>query len=323
MHFITENSEMGKFTLHKIFLAIRLYIRLIIEILTYRPMIVYFNMATYGFALFRDFLVVFIIKILNYKIIIHLRTQLIDEQSKVSRLKRYLFRKAFANTTLICLSKNLAKDVLSVYSATPLIVNNGIDLLGEGLSTSNRQHITFLFLSNFLKTKGIFELLETAKSLKVKSYKFRLVIAGKDADISGNEITEYISNHNLEDVVEFIGPVYGKDKISVYQNSDVFVLPTSFEAFPGVILEAMQFGLPVISTIEGAIPEIVKDKSSGILINKGNKKELLKAMEYFLLNPDQIEIYGKIGVNRFGEKYTLQKFELGMIEAFNSTLNNN
>ncbi len=321
MHFIKDNSDMGKFSLFKVLIAIKLYFKIILEIIRFKPELVYFNMATYGFALFRDLIIVFISKFLNTRILIHLRTQGIKAQAQVSFFRRNLLKLTFKNTIIITLSDNLASDVKTVYDPYPKILNDGIDHLGGSFTGFNKSFLTFLFLSNFLKTKGIYELLDAIVTLKNLSLDFKLIIAGKDVDITSTEIEKYIQKEKLDDFVDVVGPVYGEEKISIYNSADVFVFPTVFEAFPNVILEAMQFGLPVISTIEGAIPEIVENNLTGILIEKGNKLELVDAMKYFILNPAQIEAFGKRGVKRFKKKYTMGVYESAVANVFNNALN--
>ena len=320
MRFISDNSEMGKFSLSKIWKALVLYLNMCKEILSFKPDLVYFNSATFGFALYRDLVVIFLAKLFRSNLIIHLRTQGVERQTKESTWKKFLFSRAFRKTTLICLSENLAKDVSSVYENDPIVVNNGIEGVGFPDRLYSSKKIQFLFLSNFLKTKGIFELVDAAEQLKNEAFDFRLVIAGKDADLSYQDINEYVISKNLEGLVTVLGPVYGKEKEILFKESDVFVFPTTFEAFPGVVLEAMQFGLPVISTIEGAIPEIIVDGTTGLLIKKKELGELIAVMKFFILNPEEVEKYGKSGMKRFQEKYTLDRFVERMITVFNQSI---
>jgi len=321
MHFIKDNSEMGTFSAMKLLRSIKLYFKLVLQLIRFRPSLVYFNMATYGFALYRDIIVIIISKLFHNEIAIHLRTQRISDQVKSSKFKKYLFKSTFKNTSLILLSQYLIADVINVYDRKPFIVNDGIGYLNNKQAPQKQPSVTFLFLSNFLKTKGIFDLLNAAISLKEKSFKFQLIVAGKDAEITSQQIKKFIDINLLGDVVELRGPLYDSDKIRLYKEVNVFVLPTTFDAFPGVILEAMQFSLPVISTIEGSIPEIIVNNSTGVLINKGNNEELVKAMEYFIENPDQIELYGRRGKKRFNEKYTLAQFESSLNDVFQKVLN--
>ena len=75
-----------------------------------------------------------------------------------------------------------------------------------------------------------------------------------------SKLNQKINDLNLQEYVTYLGKKYGDYKYEIFQSSDIFVFPTFYhnECFPLVLLEAMMFGLPVISTSEGGIPDIVK-----------------------------------------------------------------
>lgn len=70
--------------------------------------------------------------------------------------------------------------------------------------------------------------------------------------------------------MEFLGAVYGNEKLEVFRSCDFFLLPSYNEGFPIAIIEAMSAGLPIITTPVGGIPDVIKDEQSGFLINPGD-----------------------------------------------------
>ena len=82
-----------------------------------------------------------------------------------------------------------------------------------------------------------------------------------------SEINEFIHNENLKDFITLTGSIYGKKKETLFTENDIFVFPTHDDAFPLVILEAMRAGLPIVSSDEGSIPEVVIDGVSGFIID--------------------------------------------------------
>lgn len=72
----------------------------------------------------------------------------------------------------------------------------------------------------------------------------------------------------------------------LYADADVFALPTTADASPHVVLEAMAAGLPVITTRVGAIPEVVRDGESGLLVEVGDVEGLTRALERLCAQPD-------------------------------------
>jgi glycosyltransferase involved in cell wall biosynthesis len=182
--------------------------------------------------------------------------------------------------------------------------------------------ISLLFLSNMMKTKGVFDLLEACDILYKKGLKFKCHFIGKWADISEIDFKKDVERKNLTGKVLAHGAKYGKEKDVFFSEADIFVFPTFYhnECFPLVILEAMQYGLPVVSTNEGGIPDIVEDGITGYIVEKQNPVELAKRMEELILNPELRETMGKAGQQKFREHYTLEHFEKRMCEILNSIL---
>jgi glycosyltransferase involved in cell wall biosynthesis len=108
------------------------------------------------------------------------------------------------------------------------------------------------------------------------------------------KLIRIIHKNNLNKIVKFIGWVSGKKKIECLNKTDVFILPSYYEGLSISILEAMSYGLPIISTCVGGTPEIVEDKKNGLLIDPGNKLQLLDAIFYALKNQKELQNYGVV-----------------------------
>ena len=76
----------------------------------------------------------------------------------------------------------------------------------------------------------------------------------------------------------------------------------------------MMFGLPVISTDEGGIPDIVKDGETGFIVDKQNPKKLAEKIKHLIDNPEKASLMGEKGKEKFKREYTLSHFEQNMIE---------
>jgi glycosyltransferase involved in cell wall biosynthesis len=107
-------------------------------------------------------------------------------------------------------------------------------------------------------------------------------------------LKELISKNNIEDIVEFLGWISGKEKKKVLNECDVYILPSYNEALPISILESMSYGKAIISTNVGGIPEIVGHKKNGLLINPGDLLQMEQAIDCFLDNPELMDVYGVI-----------------------------
>ena len=323
-NFALKTNDIGRFSFYKISKSIKRAWTIIYTMIVFKPDIVYFNLSLYGFALYRDLVYVSIFKIFNANIVYHLRTQGVKKQANESYIKKKMFEFAFRNTHVICLSEYLGNDISDVYKPKPIIVNNGIEDVSIDYIDKDKDgkegNVKILFLSNYTKTKGVNELIEAFRILKSKNIKFKALMVGSPADLSFEYLIKKIVDCNLMNEVEILGPKYDKEKYKIFNEADIFVLPTYFEAFPGVILEAMQFGLPVVSTFEGAIQEIVDNGITGFLVQKQNEAELAEKLEMLINNADMRLRMGENGKKKFTENYTLTIFEKNMKQVFDKVL---
>ena len=83
----------------------------------------------------------------------------------------------------------------------------------------------------------------------------------------------------------------------------------------------MRAGLPVISTFEGAISEIIDDGKTGYLVKQRNINELAEKIAILIKDKELREKMGKAGRKKFLERYTLEKFEKNMVRVFDQILN--
>lgn len=110
------------------------------------------------------------------------------------------------------------------------------------------------------------------------------------------------------------GRKYGDEKRDFFENADVFVFPTFYhnECFPLVLLEAMEFKLPLITTNEGGITDIVNDSVNGFVCRKQDAKSLSDSIACLLDNKELRVKMGENGYKKFKKQFTLQAFEDNM-----------
>ncbi|MFH1433088.1 MAG: glycosyltransferase family 4 protein [archaeon] len=143
-----------------------------------------------------------------------------------------------------------------------------------------------LYVGRIHKTKGLQYLVRVMKGLDT-----RLVIAGPDSGFKA-ELEGIISREGISNV-EFVGPVFGKDKYDLISRCKVFVLPTSFEAFGIVLLEAMAQSKAIVTTHAGAVPYWVGDEAK--VVEYGDVAGLRGAIEILLKDDKLREKMGRLG----------------------------
>jgi glycosyltransferase involved in cell wall biosynthesis len=138
---------------------------------------------------------------------------------------------------------------------------------------------TGLFVGHVGRGKGIIDLLEAIALLRLSGKEIPFSIVGPP-QFSGDweEVTRKRSELGLEELVELNGPLQGDALFEKFRCADFFVLPSHFEGLPVVIFEAGLFGLPVIATPVGAIPELLTHQKNGLLVSPGDVHGLAQAI---------------------------------------------
>ena len=137
-------------------------------------------------------------------------------------------------------------------------------------------------------------------------------------DINESIFNKLISNFNLTKNIKYHGPLYNKEKEKVFQSADIFILPTKNECFPLVLLEAMSYGLPIITTFEGAIPEIIEDGVNGLLVEQGNVEQLAEKIEFVSNNTNLRVKMMNSNFSKFNNEYKFTNFEENFWNVINS-----
>jgi len=184
------------------------------------------------------------------------------------------------------------------------VIYNGIDLEKYEFQKKIIKKIRkILFAGRFEKRKGIMELLKVFQILKKQYPYLELIIAGDGA--LRNEMEDYICDNHLEGV-KLIG--YIKNIPSFLGDGDLFVVPSYYEGFGIVIIEAMAVGIPVIATNVTAIPEIIQDGRNGFLIRPRSVKEIVSGIERVIeMETEQIRDIVYNGRKTVENKFDIEK----------------
>jgi glycosyltransferase involved in cell wall biosynthesis len=290
-------------------------IRLLIQLLSFKPDLVYFTISSHK-AFIRDLIYVFIIKTFSKaSIVYHLHTKGIREKSKL-RLYRKLYWYAFKNVNVICLSPLLKSDFDFLPIKSIKYVGNAIDLkIDKEIIRDETSCVHILFFSNFILSKGILDLLDALEILNNRNIKFTCDLTGGELDLTVADLVKEVKQRNLASCVNITLAKSGKEKLEAFKNADIFVHPTREDVWGLVILEAMEASLPVVATIEGAIPEIIHDGITGYLVPKGNVAELANSINKLIQDYNLRISLGSSGRKDFLQKYTMDAFNTNLLNA--------
>lgn len=200
-------------------------------------------------------------------------------------------------------------------------VPNFIKKQDEIIERSTKKYVVkFLFVGRIIKEKGIFEIIDASYELAELNMRFRIDILGDGPDLA--LCKETVINKGLEKFFNFHGFVNdSKYKNSIYCNSDAFLFPSYYkEGFPYAILEAMSFAMPVISSGQGAILDIIKEGINGFIIPVKDSKYLSDKMKYLILNRGDLKNMGINSYDIIDKKYSTDKMALTFNNIYNILL---
>ncbi len=314
-------QDIGKGGLRKLIDFIKQITALRNVIKAENPNLCYVTPNAKGGAFYKDFLIVMMLKAMGQKVVIHYHNKGVSKrQNKV--IDNFLYRHFFKNLKVILLADTLYDDVRKyVKKEDVFICPNGIPATIE-LDKKAHDGFNILFLSNMMREKGVWDLVDACKILKDKDLNFHCHFVGKWSDISEAAFNDRIKALGLQNYVNAYGAKYGEDKNEFFQIADVFAFPTFYnnECFPLVLLEAMEQGIPCISCNEGGISGIIDDGQTGFVIPKNQPKVLAEKLELLINNRNLCNEMGNAGRKKFEQKFTLNQFEKRITGILNDAL---
>ena len=222
------------------------------------------------------------------------------------RLKKFP-KKCLSYTTdiskkFICVSNDLKKKMEDIVSNTDkyTVIGNMVDSKFKYVPRIKKEAFVFVAVGNLYVGKHMDLLIKAFCKAFVKEDKVSLRICGEGECRS--ELEKIIKLNEREEQVVLLGRCNRDEIYEEYKYCDCFVLPSDHETFGIVYREAMAVGRPVITTNHGGFAENEFLKEDGVMIEKNNEEELIKALKFIYLNIDNYS--GKEISERCLQKYS-------------------
>lgn len=204
-----------------------------------------------------------------------------------SHQKKRLVKKVYGKcSTLIALSDEWKEKLKRIVSEEKITVIENYSIIHEDAvkdRNNRKSNNQVLFLGEIGKRKGCYDIPKIVKKVAVTIPDVKFILGGS-GDIE--QIKELLRQKGVEQNVVFPGWVRDAEKDQLLRSSDIFFLPSYNEGMPMSILDAMGYGLPIVSTDVGGIPKIVRNGENGFVYEPGDIdgfangiKELLKSIE--------------------------------------------
>ncbi len=228
---------------------------------------------------------------------------------KLSRTLQWLFRKAYSSPDLaIFTTQATAAGTEILQAKQEAIVPCGIpdhELTRRSYDLP-RPVPTLLYAGILCEGKGVMVLLDACRLLRENGEAFHLVCMGAFQSAAFQaEVESFIARHDLQTSVSFRGVLTGAAKAQAFASADVFCFPSHYscESFGVVLIEAMSYELPIVSTQWQGIPEVT-GKRGALLVPVKDSAALFQAVLLLLRAPDLRRRMGTENRARYLEHFT-------------------
>lgn len=142
----------------------------------------------------------------------------------------------------------------------------------------------------------------------------KIVLTGKVSDTEKIKLNDYITKHNLHESVLSTGYISSDELHVLYENAKALLFPSFYEGFGIPIIEAMSYGIPVLTSKIGAAPEVAK--SHAVLVDPYSKEDIAKGiLEIDTLNTSFIN-----NAKKYAETFTWEKVAKETVKVYESLL---
>lgn len=321
MAFSDDMEQVGKFAFGKIFVLVTTILRVCWARFRYRTTVLYYPPGGPQFVpVMRDIVLLCAVRWLFRSTVFHFHAGGVSGFiTSLPAVIRPFFRLAYRKPALaIRTAPQNPDDGLALGAARNTVVPNGIPDARSTIAVQRADPstpFTILFTGVLIPSKGVKVLIEAFAQLIREGVEARLELMGKWGSAEfRSECEEYVSANDLKAQVTFLGVLQDEAKYERFASCDVFCFPSYFEAesFGLVLVEAMQFAKPVVSTRWRGIPSVVDEGVNGFLVPTHSASAVAEKLTALAADPAMRERMGKEGRRIFEERFTLEAFHRNM-----------
>jgi glycosyltransferase involved in cell wall biosynthesis len=298
-------ANFGKFQLFKIFYLFKILFKLIS---LRKGDYVYMNFTPTGFAFYRDLIVLLFCKAMKAKISIHIHANGLEE--KLS----FFVKKTLKNVQVILINEDQMTKLNSI--SEKVCLKNVLPDFYKGTFSikDEKKPLKLIFFSNLSKQKGVKLLQDIAENVSQTNINIEIDVCGGILDtFSGNIIKELTKKHSF---LNYLGPILNEEKkFNLFRNSSflLFLSEPNYEVYPLVYIEAIMSGLPVISTKQIVVDEIISN-GKGFLIENNSISDLINFLHKYEKDRNSLLLLKKINRDNFENNYTYDVYINDLIE---------
>lgn len=327
MAFSDNMDQVGRFQIGKVFHLAYLIVAIWFLRIRHRINVLYFPPSGPNrIPLIRDTLLLLSTRWLFRKTVFHFQASGVSELiSKLPSWQRFFVMRALHGPDAAIQLSELTVADAKFFEAKQIhfIPNAADDYAGLRSQMHPRDSIQLkirtLYVGTVCETKGILILLEALESLRSESVNIHLDIVGSFQPSSFEAVVKSrIESRKLASVVSVHGQQIGDAKWNMFANADLFCFPSFYESegFPCVLVEAMSFSLPIVSTHWRGIPSIVAEGETGFLVETNDAHQLAHRILQLATDAELRSKMGREARIRYERRFTRPRYLESMAKVF-------
>lgn len=277
------------------------------------PSIVHVNPSLTLKSYIRDGLFISEAKRMGYPVVVFFRGWDKSFESSVEKAGLWFFRRTYLKADAFIVLASAFRDKLKEWGVTvPIHLGTttvSSDLLRDFSFTEKSEKlitdslIRVLFLARLEKEKGVIEAMEAVTLLREKGKPVSLTVAGEGAAMGA--VREYADQHDQSREFLFVvGDVRGDKKRSLLASHHIFCFPSYYaEGMPNSVLEAMAFGMPVITCPVGGLRDFFEHEKMGYLVQQKAVVDIIDAIEQLIDDRDALK-----RMSVYNYQYAIERF---------------
>jgi glycosyltransferase involved in cell wall biosynthesis len=177
------------------------------------------------------------------------------------------------------------------------VIYNSVHSVPTAETVDRDSPVDCVTVGRMVPWKGVTELINVASR---NQWKLNIVGDGSLREVFEDTVRKLQSNH----LIKFVGSVPKAQVFSEISKAKIFILNSTYEGLPHIVLEAKSVGVPVIATAVGGTPETITDSVDGFLVLPGDNDALAQKIRFLLEHPEERQRIGLAGQKQVQEKFS-------------------
>ena len=325
MAFSKSMSSVGRFSLSKVGHMLSITVQGLYCRVRYGINTLYYMPAGPDLVpVIRDIFILGVLRLFYRKTIFHFRAAGVSEfvaqqPALISKLAYWAYRRPDLAIHLASINPD---DGGYFKAKKKIIINNGLEDAAAPYLPIQRSEsdemARILYIGLISESKGVMVFLEALTLLQAQGYHVQAdIVGGFSSKDFQQKVERYCREHQLEEIVTFPGEKRAPEKWEYFLRNDMLCFPTFYEpeSMGNVLIEAMMFEMPVVSTQWRGIPEVVDHGQTGWLAPIQGAPAIAEYLSLLIKDPALRKQMGQAGRKKFLERFQLPRFLENMEEA--------